>query len=378
MRTMARRHMPILLRVLCLVAATVSAVVHAGCGGDPARPAKTAPFEVPTRHVLYGFGQDGSLYRGDFNGKHWTRLQTHDFSTVDATISPDHRWVIYGGDKDLEYDKLIGSPDAEELWLFDVQTLKSRRIMARPFASMISVHTAFSPDGRYAVTFSDYDHRTPIPSLSGLYRIDLVEGTAKYIGFSRTDTHAKTDLFGSPAWSRDGRLFLLYRPDDGDFKYANVDPMTGRATKVPGRYDRKRYEHEFLADGKVIPMLEERRLPSRYLMAHARSPYGAWQAELDDRFRITLASRSKRDGTASRNVIAQGRYDECEGITIGILGWLDDDYLLYRNDGIFFVHEARTNRSRPLDFGPLDSMNFFMTEERSAPPPRKASPQGRH
>lgn len=378
MRTMARRHMPTLLRMLCLFAATVSAVVHAGCGGAPAGPAKTAPFEVPTRHVLYGFGQDGSLYRGDFNGKHWVRLQTHDFGTVNATISPDHRWVIYGGDKDLEYRKLIGSPDAEELWLFDAQTQKSRRIMARPFASMVSVHTAFSPDGRHAVTFSDYDDRTPIPSLSGLYRIDLAEGNAKYIGFSRTDTHAKTRLFGSPAWSRDGRLFLLYIPDDGDFKYASVDPMTGRAIKVSGRYDRKRYEHEFLAHGKAIPMLEARSPPSRYLMAHARSPNGARQADLDDRFRITIASRSKRDGSASRSAIAQGRYDDCEGLTIGILGWLGDDYLVYRNDGDFFVHEARTNRSRPLDFGPLDSMNFFWTEERSAPPPRKASPQGRH
>lgn len=362
-RTPANRIVKSLLLAFGIAAGAAGTTAHAGCGGEDAHPATAVSFDVPARHALYGFGRDGSLYHGDFNGARWTSIQTHDLQGINASVSADHRWVLYGGDRNLPYDKLIGNPDAEELWLFDVRAQKSRRILAGPFASMISIKSAFSPDGRQAVTFSNYDDRTPTPSLSGLYRIDLAGGDAKHVGFSAADVGAKTSLFGSVAWSRDGRLFLFYRPDYGDFSYANVDPKTGRATRVQGRYDRKRYEHDYFAGGKKVPLLEERSLPSRYSMTHASSPNGTKQADIDHRFRLVIRSREKHGGTTSGGVIATGRYDDCEGPTIGIVGWIDEDYLVYRNDGVFFVHDANQGRSRPIDFGPVDPMSFFWVSE---------------
>lgn len=341
-------------------AATIAKEEDAGCGGTSAPDRPSAVIDVPDRHVLFGFSQNGTLYRGSFNGGPWTVIQSHDWNDVNGAISPDGRWVVYGGDLQKPYEELIGNPDAEELWLFDVQTQRSRRILQRPFASMIAVNAVFSPDNRRAAVFSSFDDRTAQDRRSGLFLIDLVEGSTKSLGFSQQSVPGKGDIHGSPSWSTDGRLYLLYGKEDG-FQYTKVDPSTGRSEPVTGRYVRERHEHEFIVSGQPVNIQDNRDFPSRYMHAALASPDGTRNARIDDEYRLNL------DATGASHVVAEGRYDECEGVTIGLTGWLDNDHFIYRNKGRFHVHQTTTGRSRPIDFGPVDGMNFFWSSEAPMP-----------
>jgi hypothetical protein len=45
---------------------------------------------------------------------------------------------------------------------------------------------------------------------------------------------------------------------------------------------------------------------------------------------------------------ATGRYDECEGVTIGIHGWVEDRYLLYSIGQVPYVFDAQSGRQALL------------------------------
>lgn len=328
-----------------------------GCGGSSKTARTPHQFEVPNNHTLYGFSENGTLYRGTFNGGPWKKIQPHEFEGVDAQISPDGRWIAYGGDLAREFSDLIGNPNANELWLFDTRTQRSRRIMQRPFASMITVNTVFSPDSRYAATFASFDSRTPDDQRSGLFLTDLTEGTTSALGFSQQSIPGKGEVYGSPSWSRDRHIYLLYRKD-GDFEYTSIDPSNGRSHRISGRYIEDEIRHEFIENGKAVSIQDERDLPSRYSLQSLASPGGTNKAEINAGYELTLSTPD-----AARIKIDEGRYDMCEGIMIGIVGWLDEDYLLYKKEGEYFVYQMTSGHSRRIDLGPLDPMNIFWGTE---------------
>ena len=44
-------------------------------------------------------------------------------------------------------------------------------------------------------------------------------------------------------------------------------------------------------------------------------------------------------------LVVAGRYDNCEGVTVGITGWVDGDkYLVYRHENRQFIFDPVTKR----------------------------------
>ncbi|MEQ1511707.1 MAG: hypothetical protein ABL934_03400 [Lysobacteraceae bacterium] len=322
-----------------------------GCGESPPA-AESKSFELASGQSLYGFDRKGTFYRGDFNGSSWHVIQSHSLQGINATISPDGRWVAYGGDKNLPYEQLIGDKRAEELWLFDRETGQTRLILQRPFASLMTVKASFSPDSRRLVTFSDYDERTPNDLESGLYLFDLHSGTARHLGYSHTPSTGGEESYGNPSWAVDGRLFLYYRGDST--RYLLVDAETGASTDVEGRYDERRHDHEFIENGKPIVMLKQHSTQSRLMISTLDSPDGSSRARIDENRRLWIEANGHPD-----MLVAKGGYNDCEGQTIGILGWLQGDHLVYANAHAYFVFDIRRRQSRRLDLGPVDASNFF-------------------
>lgn len=48
------------------------------------------------------------------------------------------------------------------------------------------------------------------------------------------------------------------------------------------------------------------------------------------------------------------------GVTIRIIGWLNDGrYLVYSLNQLPYIVDTTTLKQRPVDFGPIDLMNYF-------------------
>lgn len=75
-------------------------------------------------------------------------------------------------------------------------------------------------------------------------------------------------------------------------------------------------------------------------------------AHIDEQHRLVV-----RDDAGQERIVDSGTYDQCEGETIGIVDWVDDDrYLVYRISGEHFIADPRTGQRAMLFIsGPKDA-----------------------
>jgi hypothetical protein len=94
-------------------------------------------------------------------------------------------------------------------------------------------------------------------------------------------------------------------------------------------------------DSKTRRWFGELEAPSRQLHAH-----------IDEQHRLVV-----RDAAGRERVVDRGTYEQCEGETIGIIDWVDDDrYLVYRISGEHYIADPRTGqRALLFDSAPPDA-----------------------
>ncbi len=309
----------------------------AGCGtsaalAHPQSLAEKSPsLAVRTSVPLYRFDTEGDLYKGSFDGRPWKLVSKHRFRNpggLEVRLSSDGRWVAYGND------------DVDQLWLYDTLTGSDRKLLDRWNSA------AFSPDGKWIALFSDSDsprRRGIRDPKNGLYLIETNGGTVKFRGapmaFDRKIGWARLE------WSRDGKILLANDGGSRRSSYYLFDPLRTGFVAIGGSYDNKNYRYEFTINGSAIAQQEQRGMQSLQGYMPSTSPDGLYRAEISQAdYRLTLHG----PGRESR-VLDIGSYNDCEGVSMRILGWLEGSkYLVFANGRHSLIAETATGRKAEI------------------------------
>ena len=323
------------------------------CGSKTTEPAPTQ-FNVDAGESLYGFSTNGNLYRSDFNGVAPQLLAKHQFgSEVNFIRSPDKRWIAYSGSLGLTYEASHNNLKADQLWLYDTKTDSKRLILERTAWSLIGVKAGFSPDSKWLATTSDLDSRHPSDKTPGIFVIDVLTGKRVHLGYPRGITPGK-DVYSGIEWSRDGIRLLLHIIEQGSKRsYYSINPKTRVFQQISGSYPKNSSAPVFQLWNQKIELLEKYRPQSR--RGYGKLSYGETKAHIDEQHRLVVT-----DSSGKSRVVAKGSYEQCEGITIRIQGWISKGrYLVYSVSGKSYILDLGTFRQKLLVLGPISEMNYF-------------------
>lgn len=134
----------------------------------------------------------------------------------------------------------------------------------------------------------------------------------------------------------------FHRFDVGDRKFRKID----------GVYDQRKTGERFIDNGRDIAQHLNDESKTMRWFGKLDSPSRRLHAHIDEQHRLVV-----RDDAGQERIVDSGTYDQCEGETIGIVDWIDDDrYLVYRISGEHFIAEPRTGQRAMLFIsGPKDA-----------------------
>jgi hypothetical protein len=299
-----------------------------GCGAPSPKVATTAGW-IHARTPLYLVDEKGRLQRGTFGGDAWTPVSDHGFtSQPHVAIDRSHRWIGYQG--------AVGDGTRWQYWLFDLETGSDRLVLE--LTADAWALPSFSPDGRTMAMF--VDPVKPGAADAGMYLVDTQTATVRHLPLP-PDYPASDRIVGRQSWSATGDLLV----------WIGHHPLRGyRVSLADGSYhpieakDRTNGLYSFAQDGEDIELAEEAFPQSQWARQRAESADGKWVAEIDRQHRLRLSPASGDD-----RVIAQGSVNDCEGITIGVMGWVDGgEYVVYRLDDVSYVYGTRSGETALL------------------------------
>lgn len=316
--------------------------LDAGCGKRELSQVRPVP--LSTMHSgtpLYVMEGAGRLIKLDLNSGKTTILSDHGFhSAPTLRASADGRWLSYSGE--------LKTGNKQQYWLFDRSNNSERLVYEHP--AWGGGIPAFSPDGRYLAIGANYDSRWDSASRAGLFVFDTA--TARLISVKLPVTMSVKETWASPAWSQDGETLLILARDmsgDAGFIYLGFHPASGHIDKLSGQYDSQAYRHDFKRGATVIPVADDSVPRSEIAHESAWSPGGQWHAYFDQRqdsqpYRLVIA-----DKAGVVKPVAVGHYNQCEGYTLDITGWLDERHLVYRSGMMrFYVFDTATGTTAHL------------------------------
>jgi hypothetical protein len=307
---------------------------------------------VRTGTPLYRLTRSRGVAVGGFDGRPWKKIATGKlvFSDQEVTISASRRWLAFSSNA-------TGSQDLDsEMWLFDTKNESARRIATLPRLEWLP--PSFSPDGNTLAYLLYYDERWKRADPKGLYLIDTRSGTSTFAGLPADSVVGTQLATGGIDWSADGTALLLYLVGHPDGKFTrefyrfDLRPRKFRKIDDVFRED-FRHGEEYVDRGRAVSTYQTTVPSTRAWYGELRSPAGAWRARIDDAHRLLISNAA-----GAQTLVAVGGYDECEGVTIGITGWIDDRYLVYRSESRQIIYDRGTKR-RALLLGEADAGDSY-------------------
>lgn len=301
--------------------------------------------DLGIRQPLILFVAHGRLMRRDLLTGAETILSDHGFESAPSVVrSADGRWLSYSG--------TLTDLRRAQYWLYDLQTGQDRLVLETPaWGGSIPV---FSPDGRRLALAANFDSRWPDAGMAGTYVFDTATLQVSRLGVPATAP--ATAAWTLPEWSADGSWLLLVTRDFRDKaerprEYRNWAPGGSAAVAMEGRWVEAPHSapghDEWLLNGAVLPVFEQRLLQSYGGAAPFTSPDGAWRVKVAERDGEAALEFTDKRGRVYR--ADAGRYDQCEGYAIRLIGWIDARHLVYgKPGGVTLVVEPETGRVAPL------------------------------
>lgn len=323
-----------------------------GCGQSHSAAAGKVPLATMSSATpLYVMESSRRLVRRDLRNQGRTILSDHGFYMMPSLVpSGDGRW--------LSYDGVLKGADKTQYWLYDRHKHTDQLVFEHP--AWGGGIPSFSPDSRYLVISAGYDSRWPDAGRAGVYLFDTT--TMRLEAVQLPALRADRKAWVSADWSQDGKelLILVRNPAAKEgFDYFSYQLANRKIEALSGRYIRSASRHEFLRGARAIPAAEELKPRGDLGVRSAWSPGRNWHAHFDQRqdslpYQLMITSK---EGVSK--AIATGHYEQCEGNTLYITGWLDERHLVYRNSMTYYIFDVQTGTTAEL-FS-KDNMPFMFT-----------------
>lgn len=314
----------------------------AACGKhDVGEMRKVGLAAMRSKTPLYGVEMSGRLVKVDLTSGKTTILSDHGFySALTLRASADGRWLSYSG--------VLKIGDKTQYWLYDRRSNSERLVYEHP--AWGGGIPAFSPDSRYLAISASYDSRWHSTSRAGMFVFDTA--TSRVISVKLPTRIPVRDAWAAIDWSQDGKTLLIMMramSSRSDFSYFGFDPASGRIEKLSGEYDSQSHGHHFKRGAKAVPAAAQGVPKSDLAHLAAWSPDRQWHAYVDQRqenrpYQLVVANKAGAIKPA-----AVGHYNQCEGYTLNMTGWLDERHLVYRNGMMKFrIYDAQTGNTADL------------------------------
>jgi hypothetical protein len=308
--------------ICVLTTLLVAGQVVAGCGNPSPAPSVTGTTVLATQVPLYIIDEQGRVLRAHFGAPRNSWELINDTGLAKAS-SPDAdgvgRLVLHGGTSPGE--------SQDRYWLLDLHSGIDRPVpVTQPGGDR-----AISPNGdaitRLIRLRDDGEARTVVEWIDTttleVRHIEVpVQAQRKlasgYPDYSDVDWTDAGDLVYSVG--NEPRRFFVYSEADASFR-----AVEGYMEQGPG----------IVLDGKPLRLRGYSPIPPGVFSLDIRSADG-WRAKVGEDYALHVL-----DPDGGSTFVAKGRNDDCEGLTIGVLGWADGHgILVYELDHVVYAFEV--------------------------------------
>lgn len=293
--------------------------------------------------------KDGKIYKTLFNLNKLTLLADHKFNYIsEFKLSPDTNYIYCSGhNKWGDFTECLYNLISGE----DFELTTPARI----------TKSEFSPDSKKIILLNNNVKERQ----QNFAIMNLENKSVESIPYP-IDFYSLNDFRSVEAkWSLDSRYIYLGAiayPDGAYFKY---DSESKQTTKIDGRYhpfhdyrDAEDAGIHFIEDQKELPFY--RPLCLQWQCGNQGKAMSGVKAVIDKDYNLKIITSDGKEV-----IVDKGEYNQCEGITIRILSWLEDGkYLIYQHPhDVTYIYGVEENKisvlfdSGGIRFGWEDSEN---------------------
>jgi hypothetical protein len=319
----------------------------AGCDDETREQALHDRSWIKSDKTIY-VAEDGKIFERQFNGETMTQLADHGFGRIsDFELSRDGRFILYSG----------SHAGVSDYYVYDTKTREDYRLPTNGYASI-----RFSPDGERLAWVAG----TTVEPAETFEIMNLMDHSLISVAYPEEARTLHDYRTTEPRWSLDGKevyLATLAYPTGAYFRY-NLQEK--KISRIDGRFQpwnndgrNEGYGIHFIEEGKELPF---HRPPCiQWQCVEGGTPMKGATAVVNSDYELIVKTPDGHEAT-----VDQGEYNECEGVTIGILSWVENGrYLVYEVHQKAFVYGVLEKKKAALfdspeivPFGWADPENY--------------------